>query len=39
MKDLFWRMILSELQPLCELKEAPEILTRLESLRNQLEGK
>jgi hypothetical protein len=36
---LDWRMILSELQPLCELKEAPEIVSRLESLRKQLEGK
>ena len=30
---LDWTLILSELRPLCELKEAPEIVTRLERLR------
>jgi hypothetical protein len=36
---LNWRLILSELQPLSELKEAPEILDHLERLRKQVEGK
>lgn len=34
---LNWEIIRSELRPLCELKEAPEILTRLERLRQQVE--
>jgi hypothetical protein len=36
-KSLNWRTILSELQPLCELKEAPEILAQLEQLRQRIE--
>lgn len=36
---LDWTLILSQLRPLCELKEAPEIVTRLERLRKQVEGK
>lgn len=36
---LNWRIILSELRPLCELKEAPEITTELERLRQQMERK
>lgn len=34
--QLNWRLILSELAPLCELKESPETVERLEQLRNQL---
>jgi hypothetical protein len=33
---LKWPSIVSELRPLCELKEAPEILTQLERLRKQV---
>jgi hypothetical protein len=33
-RALNWQLILSELQPLCELKEAPEIVQRLEQLRD-----
>jgi hypothetical protein len=36
---LDWELILSQLRPLCELKEAPEIVTRLERLRKEVEGK
>ncbi|HXP61170.1 MAG TPA: hypothetical protein VN829_11805 [Dongiaceae bacterium] len=36
---LDWRLILSELRPLCELKEAPDIVPKLERLRQQVEGK
>jgi hypothetical protein len=36
---LDWKLILSQLRPLCELKDAPEIVTRLERLRQQVEGK
>jgi hypothetical protein len=36
---LNWKLILSELRPLCELKPAPETLARLEQLREQVEGK
>jgi hypothetical protein len=34
--NLNWDQILRELKPLCELKEAPEIVDRLIQLRNQL---
>ena len=30
---LDWSTVLTELRPLCELKEAPEIVERLEKLR------
>lgn len=33
---LNWRYIVAELTPLADLKEAPEIVTRLEGLRNRL---
>ena len=32
-ESLHWKMILSELEPLCELKDAPEIVTRLKQLQ------
>jgi hypothetical protein len=35
-RKLDWPYIRRELQPLCEAKEAPEILTRLESLRREV---
>ena len=35
-KSLNWKVILSELAPLCELKEAPEIVDRLVQLREEL---
>jgi len=34
---LGWQLIWQELRPLCELKEAPEIASRLEELRRHLE--
>ena len=34
---LDWPLVLGELRPLCELKEAPEIMTRLEQLRQRLD--
>jgi hypothetical protein len=34
---LDWRYVHAELAPLAELKEAPEILTRLQRLRERLE--
>ncbi len=33
-RALNWPLILSELQPLCELKEAPEIISQLKRLRD-----
>jgi len=33
---LNWRLILDELKPLVELKDAPEILKRLEQLRRKV---
>jgi hypothetical protein len=33
---LDWKLIESELQILAELKEEPEILTQLQSLRNEI---
>jgi hypothetical protein len=36
---LDWKTIVSELQPLCELKDAPEIVTELERLRKRVEKK
>jgi hypothetical protein len=36
-KLLDWKMIYSELKPLCELKDAPENVTRLEKLRKKFE--
>ena len=36
---LKWATIFSELRPLCELKEAPEIAAHLERLRKQVEEK
>jgi hypothetical protein len=35
---LDWQLILSQLRPLSQLKEAPEIVARLEGLRKQVEG-
>lgn len=35
-KLLNWKVILSELAPLCELKEAPEIVDRLVQLRDEI---
>lgn len=36
--SLDWKQVLSELSPLCELKEAPEIIDQLNSLRDQVDG-
>jgi len=36
---LDWATLLSELRPLCDLKEDPEIVRRLEQLRKRLEVK
>jgi hypothetical protein len=36
---LDWRVVFSELRPLCELKEAPEIIPRLERERERLKRK
>jgi hypothetical protein len=33
---LDWNMVLSELRPLCELKEAPDIVIRLERERKRV---
>ncbi len=38
-RALNWPQILSELRPLCELKEAPEIVNQLEHVRGQLDSK
>lgn len=35
-RKLDWAYVRRELQPLCEAKEAPEILTRLEALRREV---
>lgn len=35
-RQLDWPYIQRQLQPLCEVKEAPEILTRLETLRREI---
>ena len=35
-RKLDWRYIREELTPLCELKEEPEILRRLEALRKEV---
>jgi len=32
---LDWRYILEQLRPLCQIKEAPEIIERLRHLRNR----
>lgn len=37
--SLNWKMIYSELEPLCELKDAPEIVTRLKQLQTGAERK
>jgi len=34
--DLRWKLVYSELQPLCELKESPRILERLKELQSEL---
>jgi hypothetical protein len=34
--DLQWKLIYSELQPLCELKESPRIVERLRELQSEL---
>lgn len=34
-KRLDWHTLIRELRPLCELKEAPEILEQLQGLRAQ----
>lgn len=36
--SLDWQLILDELSPLCELKEAPETVERLKQLRHELEA-
>ena len=36
-RSLNWQTILSELQPLCELKVAPETVSQLERLRRRIE--
>lgn len=38
-ESLNWKMIYSELEPLCELKNAPEIVTRLKQLQQEAEKK
>ena len=38
-ESLNWKLIYSELEPLCELKEAPEIVTRLKQLQKDLRAK
>jgi hypothetical protein len=38
-KSLNWRVIYSELAPLCKLKEAPEIISRLKQLQKEFGGK
>lgn len=38
-ESLNWKMIYSELEPLCELKDAPEIVTRLKQLQTGAEKK
>jgi hypothetical protein len=38
-ESLNWEMIYSELEPLCELKDAPEIVTRLKQLQKGAEKK
>lgn len=38
-ESLNWKMIYSELEPLCELKNAPEIVTRLKQLQQGAEKK
>ncbi len=38
-ESLNWRLVSSELRPLCELKEAPGIPKRLEKLRKEVSGK
>jgi hypothetical protein len=35
-KKLDWPYIRRQLQPLCELKEAPEIMTQLEKLHREV---
>lgn len=35
-RQLDWKYIHRQLQPLCEIKEAPEILTQLEKLRREV---
>jgi hypothetical protein len=34
-----WKLIYSELEPLCELKEAPDIVVRLKALQKELKAK
>ena len=36
-RALNWSLVMTELRPLCDLKEAPEILTQLERVRRQVE--
>lgn len=36
--QLDWPYIVAQLEPLCQLKEAPEILTRLDEVRRAAEG-
>ena len=38
-ESLNWKMIYSELEPLCELKDAPEIVMRLKQLQKGAEKK
>jgi len=37
LRNLDWNYINKELAPLCEAKEQPEIINRLDSLRRELE--
>lgn len=36
--ELDWKFIYTQLQPLCELKESPEILQRLRGLQSELQS-
>lgn len=38
-KKLDWKLIYSELEPLCELKEAPDIVARLKKLQKESKAK
>jgi hypothetical protein len=38
-ETLDWRLVYSELEPLCELKEAPDIVARLKRLQRELKAK
>ena len=38
-EELNWKLIYSELEPLCELKEAPDIVARLKKMQKELKAK